>query len=221
MTRSGDESETVLGRARVREVTGIFRARDAIDAAADQLLRAGFDRADIDVVAAADAVARRLGAPYIAPEELPDVPQMPRRPLIAAADVSVYSIAIASTLGAVAAGATVYRLSYAGARDWVIGVSAILIGVFVALAGFLLSARMFRRDPALGFDNELAARRGLILWVRLHSPEQEPRAQEILRAYGAQAVRVHEIEREKRPDDLPLAKVRPDPWLGSEPLGRP
>ena len=36
---------------------------------------------------------------------------------------------------------------------------------------------------------------------------------------GGEAIRVHEIEIEKRLDDLPLSKFKPDPWLGSEPLG--
>jgi hypothetical protein len=71
-----------------------------------------------------------------------------------------------------------------------------------------------------GLD-ELTAARGLILWVRVRSPEQEALAQEVLLAHGAKAVRVHEIDLEKRPDDLPLATVRPDPRLGSEPLGHP
>jgi hypothetical protein len=53
------------------------------------------------------------------------------------------------------------------------------------------------------------------------SPEQEALAQEVLLAHRAEAVRVHEIDLEKRPDNLPLGKVRPDPWLVSEPLGHP
>jgi hypothetical protein len=65
------------------------------------------------------------------------------------------------------------------------------------------------------------ATRGLILWVRVRSPEQEALAQEILRDHRAQAVRVHDIEIEKRAEDLPLGTVRPDPWLGSEPLAHP
>jgi hypothetical protein len=67
----------------------------------------------------------------------------------------------------------------------------------------------------------LMAKRGLILWARVHSSEQEDRAQDILRVHGGRAVRVHEIELEKRSDDLSLGTVRPDPWLGSEPLGHP
>jgi hypothetical protein len=100
------------------------------------------------------------------------------------------------------------------------GVAAALIGILVAGAGFLLAARIFRRDEARGLD-DFMARRGLILWVRVRSPEQEDLAQEILRAHHAEAVRVHEIELEKHPEDLPLGTVRPDPWLGSEPLARP
>jgi hypothetical protein len=42
-----------------------------------------------------------------------------------------------------------------------------------------------------------------------------------LRRHGAKAVRVHEIEIDKRTEDLPLAGLRPDPWLGNERLGEP
>jgi hypothetical protein len=39
--------------------------------------------------------------------------------------------------------------------------------------------------------------------------------------HGGEAVHVHEIELAKRPEDLPLHSLRPDPWLGDERLGRP
>jgi hypothetical protein len=39
--------------------------------------------------------------------------------------------------------------------------------------------------------------------------------------HGGEAVHVHEIELAKRTEGLPLASLRPDPWLGDEPLGRP
>jgi len=116
--------------------------------------------------------------------------------------------------------ATAYFVLARGAGGAEAAVAAALVGVVVAGAGFLLVARIFRRDEALGLD-KLMATRGLILWVRVRSPEQQALAQEILRAHRAQAIRVHEIEIEKRPEDLPLGTVRPDPWLGSEPLGHP
>jgi hypothetical protein len=38
--------------------------------------------------------------------------------------------------------------------------------------------------------------------------------------HGGSAIRVHEIELEKRPEAIPLSTLRPDPWLGNERLGR-
>ena len=52
-----NESDVVLDRAKVREVTGIFQSRDALDAAAYELVLTGFDRADIDVLTSLDEAA--------------------------------------------------------------------------------------------------------------------------------------------------------------------
>jgi hypothetical protein len=220
MSTSEKDSDAVLERARVREVTGVFRSRLALDVAAGELLLMGFDRADIDVVAGIDEIYKKLGVPYVAPEELADVPRVPRRPLVVGEDVTVFTILIAGTLGAIAAGATIYLMSFSDAGSAEIVVAAALVGIVAAGAGFLLAARIFRQDEARGLD-ALMAERGLILWVRARSPEQEALAQEILLSHRAEAVRVHEIELEKRPEDLPLGTIRPDPWLGSEPLARP
>ncbi len=165
-------------------------------------------------------IRERIGPFYVAPEELADVPRTPRRPLIDREDIGVFKVVVASTIGAIAAGATVFLMMSSGAGNVENGVAAALIGIVAAGAGFLWAARIFGGDEAEGLD-ALMAKRGLILWVRARSPEQETLAQEILLAHGAQAVRVHEIDLEKRPEDLPLGSVRPDPWLGSEPLGRP
>ena len=76
------------------------------------------------------------------------------------------------------------------------------------------------QERRLGLES-LMATRGLILWIRVHSPEREELAQQILQEHGARAVRVHEIEIEKRPEDIPLSSLRPDPWLGPETLVQP
>jgi hypothetical protein len=96
---------------------------------------------------------------------------------------------------------------------------AALLGIIAGGVAFSLAGLAFRRKRE-DFE-EQSAWRGLILWVRVRSPEQEDRAQEILRAYGGRVVRVHEIDIEKRASDVPLAKLRPDPWLGPERLGEP
>src|SRR4029079_16554147 len=101
--------------------------------------------------------------------------------------------------------------------------AAVLAGIVGLLAGFIAlvaTARVLRKDERTGLD-ALMSKQGLVLWVRARSPEQEAMAQEFLLKHGAKAVRVHEIEIEKRPEDLPLGSLRPDPWLGSERLGEP
>ena len=90
----------------------------------------------------------------------------------------------------------------------------------VVAAAALVTSRTFRSDELRGLES-LQTHYGIVLWVRVHSAEHEAKAQDILRRNGGRAVRVHEIEIEKRADDLPLSSFRPDPWLGSEPLGRP
>lgn len=56
--------------------------------------------------------------------------------------------------------------------------------------------------------------------VRVRNPEREAEAIEILNRHQAEAIRVHEIEIDKRLEDLPLSSLRPDPWLGEERLAQ-
>jgi hypothetical protein len=75
-----------------------------------------------------------------------------------------------------------------------------------------LIARAIGRDQANRLEAELEAG-GIVLWVRVRTPEREDRAQQILRGRGGEAVRVQEIDIEKRLEDLPLSS-----WLNDEPV---
>src|SRR3984893_10410890 len=162
-------SDPVLDRERVREVAGVFYSREALDAAADKLLLSGFDRSDIDVVNSPAALRERVrGAYYIAPEELADVPGAPRWPFMGWDDVTVLNVTISAIIGAASAMGTAYWVIASGGSAAQAIVSAALLGI---IAGGMLASR------------------GLILWVRIRSPEQEDMAQEILRIYGGRAIR--------------------------------
>jgi hypothetical protein len=212
--------DEVIERTKVREVAGVFHAYEALDAAADELLQAGFDRADIDIMGDLRVVRRRLGDTYVAPEELADLAIVPRRPYRTPEDVAVAVSVIAGTLAAAGGMAVALGVLISGGRAALaIGaavVAALAVGGLVAS----LAARRFGRKPPAGME-WLVPERGIIVWVRVRSPEQEEMAQDILRRNGAEAVRVHEIEIDKRTEDLPLAELRPDPWLGNERLGEP
>ncbi len=210
-------SDAVIERVRVREAAGVFRSREALEAAAEALRLAGFDRADIDVLADADAVRQKLRAPYIAAEDLADVPHAPRRAFMAREDVALAVAGIAGIL--IYIGATVAALailSTGGAWVW-----ATVVAFCIAAAGGIGASvviRFLERQQAEQLEGNAIAD-GLILWVRVRSPDREERAQQILRERGGRAIRVHEIEIDKRLEDLPLSNLRPDPGLGGERLG--
>jgi hypothetical protein len=215
-------SDIVLDRARVREVAGVFHSLDSLEAAGDDLLRAGFDRSDVDVIAPPDEVRRKLGAAsaYIPAEDLADMPGVPRQPFLGDDDITNIKIVASSTLGSIAAVFTALILFLAGYSSGQIAAIGILVGLIGAGIGIVAAPRAYGGGKFKGIEPASAAR-GVVMWVRVHSDEQESQAREILIAHGAQAVRVHEIEIAKTPEDSPLGSIRPDPWLGSERLGQP
>ena len=213
-------SDDILDKVRTREVTGVFHSRKALDAAVQDLLVAGYDRADIDVSASPDELQRRLNYRSIPPEDLADVPTAPREPFVGEDDVIITDAVVGSVVGCTAALAIAY---YLVTRD----IGSLSAVIFVALCGFVVGGgavfwarRRLRRERARGLERLWEAQ-GLVIWVRVNSDEKETQAQEILLRHGAEAVHVHEIELPKRTEDLQLGTVRPDPWLGDERLGQP
>ena len=215
-----ESSDDILDRVRTREVTGVFHSRKALIAAAQELLVAGIDRADIDVSASLDELQRRLNYASIPPEDLADIPATARQPLMGEDDVLITEVVVGSIVGCVGAIALAFYLVAQDMRPLPAGVLSVLSGFIVGGAAALVARRRLRRERTLGLE-KLSEAHGLLIWVRVQSPEKETEAQEILMRQGAEAVHVHEINLAKRPDDLPLHALRPDPWLGDERLGQP
>jgi hypothetical protein len=208
-------NDTVIERVRVREVAGIFRSRDALDATVDALLESGFDRADI-AVSSRHAARQKLGID-IPPEEIAEVPVVPRRPFFGPADVTLVvgmGIGILIFAGA-ALGAFV--VVAAGGSSAAAALAALVGGTIVGSVGAWIVRRLRREHvPEIDVPNMVGE---LVLFVRVRSSERETKAWEILAAHGAEALRVQEIEIDKRLQDVPLSSLRVDPWLGEERLG--
>jgi hypothetical protein len=216
MATIGSTTE-ILGRVKVREVAGVFRSRDVLDAAVSALLSSGFDRADIDVMVGAEA-RERLGGVKIAAKELSDVPAAPRQPFIAREDiVLVWSLVLSILIFAGAGFAAWLVVKSGGELIWA-GIAAAIGAVAAAWLGAQV-ARAFARKRIRHPEAQLLTRE-LVLLVRVRSAEEEAKATEILLGHGAQAVRSHEITIDKRLEDLPLHSLRVDPWLGDEPLAQ-
>jgi hypothetical protein len=214
-------SDNILEKVRTRELTGVLHSRKALIAAAEELLLAGIDRADIDVSSSFDELQRRLNYQSIPAADLADIPTAARQPLVDEGDVLISDAVVGSVAGCIGALAMAFYLFVIrGMAPLSVGIFSVLTGLVVGGVAVLVARRRLQRERALGLER-LAEEHGLLIWVRVHSPEKEAEAQEILMRHGAEAVHVHEIELAKRPEDLPLHSLRPDPWLGDEPLGRP
>jgi hypothetical protein len=217
MNRSADDA---IERTRVREVAAVFHSPEALEAAVKALLVAGFDRTDVDRLADLVEVRKRLGPVYVAHEELADVAQAPRQPVIMREDITAtlaLVVSVFAALGGIFAALVI--VAFGGSTA-----AAVTISLLAALAagaiGALVTIRILRPAQSKALEPLMAAH-GIVLWVRIRTPDQEDMAHQILRQHGGQAIRVHEIEVEKHPEDIPLSSLRPDPWLGSERLGRP
>jgi hypothetical protein len=206
-----ESSEDILDRIRTREVTGVFHSRKALIDAAEELLVAGIDRADIDVSASVDELDRRLNYQSIPAADLADMPITPRQSFMGIDDVLTTDAVVGSLAGCIGAVAMAYFLIIRGMAPLSVGIVSVLTGLVVGGVAVLAVRRRLQRERVRGLE-KLAEAYGLLIWVRVQSPEKEAEAQEILARHGAGAVHVHEIE---------LAKTPEDPWLGDEPLGRP
>jgi hypothetical protein len=212
--------DDILDKTRTREVTGVFHSKRALELAAQDLLMAGVDRADIDVSASSDELGRRLNYQAIPPADLADLPVAPRQPFRGGDDLVTAEAVAGSVAGCAVAVAVAALLVAWGLSLQLIGIVAALCGLAAAGVAVFRVRRRLLRERSLGLEN-IAEWNGLVMWVRVRSPEMEAAAQEILVRHGAQAVHIHEIDLAKTPEDIPLHALRPDPWLGDERLGRP
>jgi hypothetical protein len=213
-------SDDILEQVRSREVTGVFHSRKALIDAAEELLVAGIDRADIDVSAPVDELDRRLNYQSIPAADLVDMPITPRQSFMGIDDVLSAEAVAGSIAGCIAAIAVAAILVARGTEPLYVGIFSILSGLIVSGLAVTRVRRRLNRERALGLEKQ-SEWQGLLIWVRVHSPEKEAEAQEILMRHGGEAVHIHEIELTRDSDDLPLHSLRPDPWLGDERLGQP
>jgi hypothetical protein len=212
--------EDILDRMRSREVTGVFHSRKALIDAAEELLVAGIDRADIDVSASVDELDRRLNYQSIPAADLVDIPITPRQSFIGIDDVLSAEAVAGSIVGCIAAIAVAAILAGRGTEPLYVGILSILSGLIAGRIAVTRVRRRLYREHTLGLEKQ-SEWQGLLIWVRVRSPEKEAEAQEILMRHGGEAVHIHEIELTRDSDDLPLHSLRPDPWLGDERLGQP
>ncbi|HBT41054.1 MAG TPA: hypothetical protein DIW51_11840 [Rhodospirillaceae bacterium] len=176
-----------------REAVGVFETSDSLQAAIDELLSSGFNRAEISLLAGEDAVQEKLGHIYEAAAAAEDDPDAPRTAYVSPesigdAEGGIIGILtyIPATLTAGAIVASGGTIAAAAAATAIAGGVGAMIGVLLA-AGIGESHAKFLRDQM--------ERGGLLLWVLTPTQEKEARVVEILGKHSAYDVHIHGVKR--------------------------
>jgi hypothetical protein len=186
-----DEARPTDPTKTVREAVGVFSDPERLQDAATELQTAGFNHADISMLASEHALRDKLGHVYGGTPAVEDDPKAPRQPYHSPPDIGDAKgvligapMYVAATLAAGVIAATGGTLA------------ALLGGVALAGGAGGLVGYAFANRVDKNYAEELMGALeagGLLLWVRTPSVEQEARAMEILSKHGARHVHAHEL----------------------------
>jgi hypothetical protein len=175
-------------RSTVDEAVAVFHDVSALDAAVDELRKAGFRRGDISLLASEDAVEKKLGHRYERIEELEDDPDAPRVVYKTRASVGESEDLIIGSMtylpAVVAAGTVVATAGVVAAAVTGTAIAGALIGTVLA--------HWLDRQQAEWLQEQLD-HGGLLLWVRAPDAEAEQKAMTILRRHSAHDVHIHRL----------------------------
>lgn len=173
----------------VREAVGIFESEEELQAAIDDLLSHGFDRAEISVLAPVTAVEKKLGHRFKSVEEIED-----DRGILTKAFVPIETIGDAE-------GAVIGSFMYVGAFAGIVlvasggALAAALAGLALGGSGTAIGialARFIKQHHADYITGQLE-KGGLLLWVRTWDQKDEAKAIKLLSAHSAHDVHVHSL----------------------------
>jgi len=188
------------------EAVAVFHDAKSFQAAIDDLLSAGFDPVDLNVLAHEDTIVAKLGHAYGSTREFMDDPEAPRIGYVpeetigdaegAVIGAGIYVPAIVGSVAVVASGGTLLGAVAAAA---IAGGAGGLVGAALA--------RFIGHEHAKHLDQHLQ-HGGLLLWVRARDPEHANTTLEILQRHAVD-VHLHDIpERAGKPSDVPRERHR-------------
>jgi hypothetical protein len=207
-----DKTEVIHYTA--REVIGVFPAPEALEAAVDELEKAGVDRSAISVLGTNTKRPNHLQNIYQSAKQIADDPAAQRAAFVSSdsrAEGAAMAVALPFTITGLGSAWAVAAAG--GVLATAIGVT--LVGGAVGAGVGLLLLRAVAKHHADNVHAQLA-RGGFVLWVNTPDTDAEQRALGILRRCGGLSVHTHQIAREWRTEDSPLHDGQPDPFLERE-----
>lgn len=175
----------------VREAVGVFSSEAALQAAIDELLVTGFDRAELSLLASEATVNEKLGHRYQKVAELEDDPRVPSSAYVSPETVGDAEGAVIGGLMYVGAGLLMGPVAASGGGIAAIAAAALTGGTVGGGIGALLAGLIGKSHA--DYIQEQLDHGGLILWVRVWDGAREAKALEILKRHSGRDVHAHEV----------------------------
>jgi outer membrane lipoprotein SlyB len=187
----GHETMSPRSRSTHTEAVAAFHDADSLQAAIDDLLSHGFNRADLSLLASEGSVERELGHAYLKAEELEDDPNVPTVAYVSPEAIGDAEGGLVGALVYVGAVAAVGAVVASGGTLGGVIAAAVMAGgaggfIGAALATLIGEAHANRIQEQLDHG-------ALLLWVRTWDKDHEARAVEILSRHSAHDVHLHEL----------------------------
>jgi hypothetical protein len=169
-----------------REMVGVFRSAEALEAAISGLASAGWDRAEMSLLGEKEVLS-----PGRSTHQVADARDTDRRPVVSDTDVRQERTLAASMGGVVAAFAATGATILTGGTAL-----AAIVGAAVAGGGATIAIEAIGRW--LGGERAESLKEqfkhgGILLWVMLRNEDEELRARELMLSNGAVAVHAHDL----------------------------
>lgn len=189
---------TVVGEKpqTLREAVGIFAAAEHLQAAIDELQSSGFHRAELSLLAGADAVDEKLGAgyAYANASAIADEPVIPRTAYVSPEAIGDAQGGIVGGLAYAGATLAAGAVVVSGGTIFAAVVAATLAGGAGGIVGSALAKWV--GDKHADYLQTQIDHGGLLLWVRTRDAKAEERAVDILKRHSSRNVHVHTLSSE-------------------------
>jgi hypothetical protein len=177
----------------VREAVAVFDEVDELDAAVEDLLEAGFKKAEMSLLASEESVKKKLGHRYERVEEMEDEPDAPRIAYRTRASIGESDDVIIGTLTYLP---TVLAAGTVVASEGVVAAAVTGTAIAGALLGTVLT-RWLDKHHAEQLQEQLE-HGGLLLWVRTPDRDSERRAVTVLSRHSAHNIHIHQLPAQRR-----------------------
>jgi hypothetical protein len=172
-----------------REAVALFSHEESLQAAIDDLLASGFDRAELSLLGTEETLSSTFGDRFKTSAELEDLEGVPRSCYCSVESLGDAQGGIIGGLvyvGAVAAAAAV--VVSGGTLGAIVAACVLASGAAGAVGAYLAN---LIGDVRARHIAEHLEHGGLLLWVRTWTPDDEERATKILAKHSGKDVHVH------------------------------